>query len=78
MVIQNIQRVFCTFGFHKFIHKISPFEKDYNIQSISINYEVLPTTKTCLHCGIQKEKIYHCLGEQPLKHHTYWTTLSKG
>jgi len=75
---RTFQNLLCRFGFHHFIHKISPFEKDYETQSININYEVLPTTKTCQHCGIQKSKIYHCLGVNPLKHYIYWTTLSKG
>lgn len=78
MLIQNIQRISCTLGFHKFIHKLSPFEKDYETNSISIDYEISPTTKTCQYCGIEKAKYYHCLGEKPLKHYTYWTTLTKG
>lgn len=73
MIPITFQSILCTIGLHRFIYKVSPYENDYRSEMININYELNPTIKTCMHCHTTREKIYHCLGSNPLKHHIYWT-----
>lgn len=75
MISINFRDIICFFGFHLFVIKISPYEKDYQKKPLSIDYEISPTVKTCLHCQLKKTKVYHCFGTRPLKHNIRWVKI---